>query len=415
MNLRRYILGTVAANLALVGALLWQGAQLPAPGVRGGVSITTNIVNEVVSETSPRPAVVSVPGSPPFRWSQLETTNHAQFLTNLLAIGCPPETARDILDARVDDDYRVRLRELTRPLQVRFWDAAADGKINELFKEPELELEKQIEALKAERKRLQAELRALLPSEDKSSKPVSDEKLAHLGPDKLAELKALERHLAKERAEIEEQWATLSFREVPVKRKERRELEDAKRRALLTDDEWDEAELRRSPQARQVRELRGFGVTAEELKSLARTLREFDIANPQPILHPTRAADDPDFKAKLDEREAQRKAFLTARLGEAGFAAFERGSDPRFHTLLKLARRLELAPEAAAQWLAVQTTAQEQVRQTKQAAELAGGARAIALLAIRAETERTLQAAVGARGWGAYQRHAGDWLKQLDK
>lgn len=412
MNLRGYTLGTVAANLALVGALLWQGAQLPAPGVRGGVSITTNIVNEVVSEASPRPAVVSVPGSPPFRWSQLETTSHAQFLTNLLAIGCPPETARDILDARVADDFRARLRELTLPLQARFWDlTAADRRFGELFKEPELE--KQIEALKEERKRIQAELKALLPGVDKPSKPVSDEKLAHLSPDKLAELKALERHLAKERAEIEEQWATLSFREVPVKRKERRELEDAKRRALLTDDEWDEAELRRSPQARQVRELRGFGATAEELKALARTLREFDAAQPRPARAP--GDSETDFKAKQDEREAQRKAFLTARLGEAGFAAFERGSDPRFHTLLKLARRLELTSEAAAQWLALQTTAQEQVRQIRQNNDLAADARAVALLAIRAETERTLQAAVGARGWGAYQRHAGDWLKQLEK
>ena len=30
MNLRSFILGTVATNLALVGALLWQTAQIPA-------------------------------------------------------------------------------------------------------------------------------------------------------------------------------------------------------------------------------------------------------------------------------------------------------------------------------------------------------------------------------------------------
>jgi len=152
MNLRGYILGTMAANLALVGALLWQGARMPGPGARGGVSITTNIVTEFAPEAAPRPAVVSVPGSPPFRWEQIESTNHLLFLTNLLAIGCPPETARDILDARVADDFRARLRELTRPLQARFWDVAAAGqKFDELFEEPELE--KQIDLLKAERTR----------------------------------------------------------------------------------------------------------------------------------------------------------------------------------------------------------------------------------------------------------------------
>jgi len=411
MNLRGYILATMAANLALVAALLWQGARMPGPAPRGGVSVTTNLVTEVLAEASPRPAMVSVPGSPPFRWEQLESTNHLQFLTNLLAIGCPPETARDILEARVADEFRARLRELMRPAQASFWDTAAVGEdqLDKLVRAP------QLKQMNGERKRVLAELIPLLPREDKSSKPVKDEKLAHLSPEKLADLEALERQLAKERAVIEEQWATLSIREVPVKKRERREVEDAKRRTLLTDEVWDEAELRRSPQSQRVRELRGFVATAEELKSLARTLREFDTANPPPIRHPNRATDDPNFRAMLAEREALHTKHLTARLGEAGFAAFERGSDPRFHTLLKLARRLEQPTETAAHWLALQTAAQEQARLTRESTTLADDARAVALLAIRAETERTLQTAVGPRGWGAYLRHAGDWLGQLTR
>lgn len=413
MNLRGYILGTMAANLALVAALLWQGAQLPAPGLRGGVSVTTNVVTEVVSEASPRPAVVSVPGSPPFRWEQLESTNHAQFLTNLLALGCPPETARDILDARVADDFRARLRELTRPLQARFWDVAAtDRDFDELFNEPELE--KQIEALKAEGKRVQAEVQAAAGRETKDSKPGRNEQVAHLSDEKQAELAGLEARQSKERETLGRELAQATPAERAAKQKELRDRVQAERRALFTDDEWDEAELRRSPQARQVRELRGYTATADELKSLARTLREFDTANPRLA---ARAAGESDleFKNRMDAREAQRKAFLTARLGEAGFAAFERGSDPRFHTLLKLARRVEAPPANAAQWLALQTAAQEQAGLIRANTELADDARAVALLAIRAETERTLQSAVGTRGWGAYLRHTGDWLGQLTR
>jgi len=213
-----------------------------------------------------------------------------------------------------------------------------------------------------------------------------------------------------------------------AKQKELRDRVMAERRALFTDDEWDEAELRRSPQARQVRELRGFSATADDLKSLTRTLREFDTAQASPARAP--GDSEADFKARQDEHEAQRKAFLAARLGAPQFAAFERGSDPRFHTLLKLARRLEqpagtaahwLALQTAAQeqaktaahWLALQTAAQEQARLIRENSALASVERAVALLAIRAETERTLQAAVGARGWGAYLRHAGGWLDQL--
>jgi hypothetical protein len=413
MNLRGYILGTVAANLALVAALLWQVAQLPAPAARGGVSVTTNFVNEVVHEPSPRPAVVSVPGSPPFRWEQLESTNHLQFLTNLLAIGCPLETARDILDARVADDFRARMRELTRPLQARFWDAVvAAGKLDEMFKEPELE--KQIEALKTERKRVQAGVWATIgEGETKVEKLGRNEQFAHLSDEKQAEIAELAGRHTKEREALNRELAKAPPAERTAKQKELRDRQQTERRTLFTDEAWTESELRSSPQARQVRELRGFTATADELRELAVALRGFDNANPRPTREPNRPADDPDFKAKQGQHEDRRKAFLAERLGEAAFAAFERGSDPRFHTLLKLARRLEMPSAAAAQWLELQTAAQEQARQLQQNNELAGDARAVALLAIRAETERALQTAVGLRGWGAYQRHAGDWLKDL--
>jgi len=74
-----------------------------------------------------------------------------------------------------------------------------------------------------------------------------------------------------------------------------------------------------------------------------------------------------------------------------------------------------LSPAAAVQWLELQTAAQTQAQQARQNPDLTDEARVVALLAIRVETERALQAAVGARGWGAYQRHAGDWLKQLGR
>lgn len=414
MNLRGFILGTVAANLALVALLLWQVAQVPAPAARGGLSVTTNVVNEVVHEPSLRPAVVSVPGSPPFRWDQLESTNHLRFLTNLLAIGCPPETARDILDARIADDFRARLRELTRPLQARFWEVAAEGEIDHLVKNTPVE--KEIETLKEERRHVQKDLQAAIPPVEKSGPPGRNELVGHLSEDKQAQLKTLKDGQAKEREALKLEVAKIPPSERSAKEKELIQRQQAERRALFSDTEWAEAELRGSSQARQVRESRGHNATPDELRALARTLGEFDAEHPRPTPRdPRRPADDPDYKPKLEEREAQRKAFLTARLGEAGFAAFERGSDPRFHTLQKLARRLELAPASAAQWLELQTAAQDQIRQMSQNADLAASARGLAIAAIRAETERTLKAAVGARGWGAYQRHAGDWLKQLDK
>ena len=411
MNLRPYILGTIAANLALVSALLWQTARAPDSPPRSGVSVRTNIVTEFVDEPAARPVEVKIPGSPPFDWNQVESTNYLAYATNLLALGCPKETARDILEARVADEFRARLRELVRPFNAQFWETIAEGKKLDHLLEG-TPTEKVVEELEGEQKRLQAELQAVLGKEAKSDKPGRNEQFGHVAKEKQAELAELDARYTKGRDALKLELAKAPPAERAAKQKELREGWQTERRALLTNAEWEEAELRRaSEQNVTVRELRGYTATPDELRSVARAWRDFLTAHPGP----TRPNDDPDYNAKLKERETQRKAFLTARLGDAGFAAFERGGDPRFHTLLKLARRLEVQPATAAQWLELQTAAQEQVRLTRQNAALNDDARAVALYAIRVETERTLQAAVGARGWSAYQRHAGDWLKQLDK
>lgn len=413
MNLRGYILGTMAANLALVGALLWQTAQLPGPGTRDSVMVTTNVVTEVVSDTSPRPAVVSIPGRPPFRWEQLEATNHLQFLTNLLAVGCPPETARDILEARVADDFRTRLRALTRPLQVRFWDVAAvEGHIGEQLFEG-AEIKKAIDWLKEEREEVEQAVKAVLPPTQTGRRPGRDERVTHLPVQKQAQLVELAEQHTKQTVALKGELAKAEPAERTARERDLRARQEAERRGLFTDAEWAESELRASSQAQQVRELRGFPASPAELRALALSLREFDAAYPRPTRDPQRPANAPEFKTKQEAHEAKRRAFLTVRLGEAGFAAFERGSDPRFHTLLKLTRRLDQPTDTAVNWLALQTAAQAQVNQVRTNPNLSDADRAAVLSAIRTETERTLQAAVGARGWGAYQRNAGEWLKQL--
>ena len=415
MNLRRYILGTMTANLALVGALLWQAARpaAPAPASRSQPTVMAHVSTEVVSEPAARPAEVKLPSSPPFHWSQIESTNYFVCLTNLLAIGCPKETVRDILQARVADEFRARLRELTRPAQVRFWDRIAEGeKLTDLFDDPPLK--KAMDELNKEGERIQAELQAVLGKETKTDKPGRNPQVGHLPEEKQAALTELDSRHTKEREALKQPENNALPADRAAREKEVRARHAAERRALFTDAEWAEAELRGSPQAQRVRALQGFTGTAEELRSSTQAVREFETTHPVPNPRDPKLIDlDAEYQAKQLAHETQRKAFLTSRLGAAGFAAFERGSDPRFHTLLKLARRLDLPPATTVQWLEIQNATQAQVRQTRQLAGLSDDARALALLALRAETERTLRSAVGPRGWSAYQRYAGDWLKQV--
>lgn len=415
MSLRRYILGTVTANLALVGTLLWQTARPAPPAARAKLALPPPVATEVVNEPAARPLDAPPFVSPPFHWSQIESTNHLVCLTNLLAIGCPPETVRDILDARVADDFRARMRELTRPLQVRYWDGLTKSdRLDDLFDEPAYE--KRVKELEVEKTQALGELASALHRAPQTDQPGRIEWNNYQSREKQAELAALEVQQAKERGALKQTAAKVSPADRAAQEKALRTRQQTERRALYTDAEWDESELRQSSQAGRVRALHGLNATPDELRSLARQLRDFDNAHPAPVPRdPKRPGDDPQYQAKLAELEGERRAHLLAQLGEAGFAAFERGSDPRFHTLLKLARRLDLPSANAVQWLELQSAAQNQARLLRANTGVEEQARAAAQLAIRAETERTLRNAVGARGWGAYQREAGDWLKQLSE
>jgi hypothetical protein len=414
MNWPRLILGSVALNLALVGMLLFQTArQRTAALPETRLTVVTNLVTTTPPEPVRGP-VVSVPGSPPFQWSQIESTNILVVATNLLAIGCPAETALDLLAARLADDLRTRAADLLRPFNARFWElAASGGEFEDLLKGTETE--QTITLWTRQHDELQKSLRQTLaaPAEKRTTSPRSV-LYRHLSAEKQTQVAELDARQEQELGKLRPTLAQLSPNERTAKQKELRDRHQTERAGLLSAEELSEAELRRSPQAAKVRELRGFSATPAELRSLALLLKEFDTANPAPPRpDPTRAEDKADYEAKTTAREARRRPLLLAQLGEQRLAAFERGNDPRFHTLLKLARRLEVPATAAGQWLAAQATTQDQAATVRQDAQLSAEARAVALAAIRAAAEQELRTSVGARGWSAYQRHAGDWLKQL--
>lgn len=414
MNWHRLILGSVALNLALVGLLLFQTArQREAALPETRLTVVTNLV----ASTPPEPVrapVVQVPGSPPFHWNQIESTNILVVATNLLAIGCPAETALDLLEARLADDHRARVRELLRPLNARFWELAAiNGEFEDLVKGTETK--QTIELWTRQHDELQKSLRQTLaaPAEKRTTLPRHSH-YRHLTAEKQTQIAELEARQDQELGKLRPTLAQLSATERAAKQKELRDRHQTERAGLLSTEELNETELRRSPQAAKVRELRGFSATPAELRSLALTLKNFDTANPAPPRpDPARAEDKADYEAKSSALEARRRALLLAQLGEQRLATFDRGSDPRFHTLLKLARRLEVPAASASQWLALQTTAQDQAARTRQDPQLSPEAWTVALAAIRVATEQELRTALGARGWSAYQRHAGDWMKQL--
>jgi hypothetical protein len=84
---------SVSCNLACVAWWLW---PQPAAEPSGAELLprASAIADSIPMETPP-----PVPATPPFHWSQLESTNYQDFALNLRRIGCPEQTIRDIISA----------------------------------------------------------------------------------------------------------------------------------------------------------------------------------------------------------------------------------------------------------------------------------------------------------------------------
>ena len=58
----------------------------------------------------------------PFHWSQIETDDYTRYVANLRAIGCPPGTIRDILEADLNVVFDARARDLADGPSRQFWE-----------------------------------------------------------------------------------------------------------------------------------------------------------------------------------------------------------------------------------------------------------------------------------------------------
>jgi hypothetical protein len=103
---------SIFLNLLLLGELtfIWQSRRNAA-----STSIDPAPV-PVVAAAVPPPQITAKAEPPPFRWSQLNSTNYHIFVKNLRGIGCPEPTVRAIVTADVDAVYRRIRTDLEQKL-----------------------------------------------------------------------------------------------------------------------------------------------------------------------------------------------------------------------------------------------------------------------------------------------------------
>jgi len=93
------------ANALLVALLCYLAAHSRLINSAAGPSISPDIATTPVAkppQAQPKP----------FHWSQLESSDYRIYIAKLRAIGCPPQTLRDIISADVDTLYTKKRKEL---------------------------------------------------------------------------------------------------------------------------------------------------------------------------------------------------------------------------------------------------------------------------------------------------------------
>ena len=389
---------SVSLNIVLFGAILFVVRKPQENLPIQSVSEVSNVIVAQIEETILQTNLISQTAPAPFDWSQIESEDFSKYADNLRSVGCPEETVRDILTAKINDLFVHRRQDLFRPLQSQFWDLMAQGGDRDLIPK---ETEEKLDALVAEKDAL---LKKIFPkpSEEKNASTTEYEAVLAdtLSPEKVQQLRDTVEKFNKLREIIQSSGLPEVVKEKTVALDKQ---SSAAQKNILSPEELEEFNLRKSPFAQNRQNLFGFQASEDELRAMALL-----TANDKPV--PT-DKNSPDFEAKLAEQRAEKVKMdgqLKVLLGENRFEDYERAKNFNFRNLSQLARRYDLSPQTSSEVYDLTTSVFQEVRAFKKS-NLDSDERDEALETIRQQTERAMIAKLGVRAAETYRRNFGNW------
>ncbi|MGB7748022.1 MAG: hypothetical protein WBN75_12115 [Verrucomicrobiia bacterium] len=414
MKIRLVIWLSLTLNLALAAGI----CRLPKSPAAPVPVATAAHPTAVASLPSPSPADGSAPQETPFRWSQAASENLKIYRDNLRAIGCPEPTLREIIHSEINERFGARRRSILAAFQNQFWDRMRRGEFMDRRRRVQMEGEKLLVDLSAERQKLIADVLgqdALTTEVERQSRRVEQERrLSWLSPEKRAKLIELEA----QHQQLLAEWAGsigLRVNGVPTSEDEDRiqklqqEFEDAEKQ-LLTPEELDELRLRESDVADWAGSLPGFEPSEDAWRSMTEARAEYEAAQ-RNLSDPGLSDED---RARLSqEADSRFQDQLKAALGDDQYAQYQRASNEQFQDLYNVAERYGLPDDVAVQAFQIQQTALAQAKQVSEDPNLSPEARQSALTAIEQETERTLSGTLGANAFSTYKQLGSSWLQAM--
>jgi hypothetical protein len=413
MNVKPLLAVSLVVNLALAATIAWMANSHSASSTEAKTTSTTQAPQTATAAPKTKPAPPDSAAATPapeqsFDWRMVESEDYKKYIANLRAIGCPEETIRDIITADVNKLYESKRKELAGPKKkFEFWKP---GALMGAAIDPE-RTEKE-RALNKEKRALLTELLGSAP----------DEK-----PDILAgaatQLEAMFDFLpAEKRSKVFELMQDMQTKmQKTMKsgspdpedfRKMMKESEDAMA-AILTPEEMLDYNLRFSMTANTMRiQLAGFEPSEQEFLEMFKKRKAYDDEFGISGMGGLNLKGEEKQKQKAAEQQLndQTKALL----GEERYQDYKRAQDYAFQAMYRVADRENLGKAAAVKVYDMKKVAEDQARKVKQDQSLTKEQRTAALQGIRTETENSVRAVFGDKGFQSYQKQpAAYWLNSI--
>jgi hypothetical protein len=419
MNLRRISLILLAVNLGLIGAVAYLAFALQSKPAATTAPVRPEVITSTVTQIAVRKinatnSLLAALAGRPLSWRSIESTNYVQFIENLRGFGCPEETIRDIIITDVAKFYARQRAALRQELQpYRFWqpmDSMGGSPEAAEYRRQRRELDRQQRQLI--RELLDVDLRVEM-ARYTGDGDYPEREYGFLPQDKLERVQAL----AEQYDELEEDLYTRARGVlVDADREELRRMQRQRRdelAAILTPEELEEYELRRSDTADNLRSSLGaFQPSEEEFREIFRLQRAFDLQFAQGFDNRDPAAMEIQARGSYQAAQALNNE-LAKTLGAERFAQYQRSQDGEYRALLQVTDRFDLPADVASRVYNMKQAAEAIKAQVESNPNLTDEQRSQTIASITRQTTRSVTDALGKDVYDEYANNGGQWLDQL--
>jgi Mg2+ and Co2+ transporter CorA len=429
MRISVLIIVSLAVNLMLAAVWFHQShgaAANPDAAMAGqtpgdtGANAAARTPAENISGTANENSISTVAGK--FSWQELTAQDLKEYLRKLRAANCPEPTIQDLILGEVNRRFAAKTRAYFNSPEIAdqnlFWkpyqrqrDPAQARKNRERYKTYQA-AQKEKTALIVELFGFDVEKQRM---KEEGYDPDNNWNYATGELSFLPESKrdAVEKYLEEAQDKMQAFYAEMGGSWGPEERAKQKQLEAEKLAGLaqfLTPSEVREYELRNSQNAQQIfSDLHGVDITRAQYEALYDIHKKYGDS----VYNYGDANNDEAIRKQIEQNQKDMKAEVAAALGEQKFAELDRAQDYQYQQLKSLAKRNALPADTAAKIYDFKQAAEKAAEALQSNQDLTAEARQTALAQIRAETEQSVQSALGDKLFKRYQNNGGWWINNL--